>query len=306
MLYTIEKPFVRILLTAVLLACLIPQIFCVGLRYINEYQIAENVDFGILSEIIDVVVQIVGTASAFSAYSIIIYSIFHFGIKGGGELLIAVFGGYAVVYFLIMFISSLTFGVAAGAVWTAVLIAFFFARLKGAYSPSVLIIISTFLPYVGGVIILFTTVSYTGHDLLSYSVYGLLNFSLDMVMLTVAEQTASVFRSIAVEKKQDITVGGSYIPKRRPVLKAILTTDIIYVVITLTGCIVETVPDLSEYGWPVNGAEWLNISLPYIKTAVLSVVAYFVSAFIVNRLEDGYFRCSDRAELMNRSLGGKK
>ncbi|MBO4770711.1 MAG: hypothetical protein J5563_08030, partial [Clostridia bacterium] len=129
--------------------------------------------------------------------------------------------------------------------------------------------------------------------------YGMMNLGFDLFVLVFAAQTGRYFHFKYAETGHDLTVGGRFMPKGRPVLKADLVACLIYVGIALAGTIADTVSSVADYGMPANPSEWMTELYPYAKLALLFVLGYTATVFVSNRLEDYYFEAVDTDEMLN-------
>lgn len=298
--YITQKLFTKKAVVLTLLLCLLPQLVCLALRYINEYYIAEDILLEHYGEFFDIACTVIGTVSTFASYGIMTYIVFVGGIKGGGEWLFGLVSAILLGYFLIYLTESAGFGIAVGIILSVFAFLVLVLRTKNIRSVSVIIALSLLSTYVAATLILFATTLVTSSDVAESAVFGLINYSVDMAMVCVAAQVAKLFRAKAEEKNENISVGSAVLPKGRPILKSVLVTDILFTALSLVGKLAETVQDLKEYGSAKNASELIYFIRPYLSVPVLFVLGYFVALFAVRILENGYFEASDTDARLNR------
>ena len=250
-----------------------------------------------------------GVVSLFAGLAAVIYLAFRDGVKGGGEWVIALIAGYILAVSLSAagglggkeaFGLGLFFLLAA-ATATALLV-----WLKQRRRIAVTVMITYFLSVVGGLGILITTVVPSKEELFQGLLTGLLNFGLEVLLLTVALRLVAVFRHRAIQKegeRADFSVGNRILPKGNPILRTFLWADILYTgffaVQTLVSAVSYTVRFYENYGAPVNRQDWILILYQYqplLTYAVLFAAGYAVMLFVAGRLESAYLSSLNKAD----------
>lgn len=296
--YLTETRFRKRAALIALVSCTALQIFSIVIRYIYQYSISGNIDYGTWGNVVSIAAEFIGFISVFSGYAVITYLIFLYGLKGGGEWTIALIAGYALVYFLVFFIGDFTFGVVASALVAALLAVVFLVWTKGCRGISALIFATMLVPYIGALLILFSTTVVSTEVLLTNIIYGFLNLGTDFLIIVIIARIADFFRKKAIQKGEgsaDISIGGRLLPGGNPILRAFLAADIVYALVAAVSSVVETVDLLTEYGAPVNAGEWFTLLSPYLTLAVYFVVGYVVMVFIAVRLEAAFISSDDEA-----------
>lgn len=300
--YLTETRFRKRAALIALVACTVLQILSIVIRYVYQYSISGNISYGTWGNVISIAAEFIGYISVFSGYAVITYLVFLYGLRGGGEWTIALIAGYGLVYFLVFFIGDYLFGMIASALVAALLATVFLIWTKGCRGISALIFATMLIPYIGALLILFSTTVVSTEVLLTNIIYGFLNLGTDFLIVIIVARIADFFRKKAIQKGEgsaDISIGGKFLPHGNPVLRAFLTADIVYAVIAVVSSVTETVNLLTEYGAPVNAGEWLTLLSPYLTLAVYFVVGYAVMVFIAARLEAAFILSDDEAAVEN-------
>lgn len=301
--YTARKIFLRKTSIFSLLVSLIPQIVCLLLRYFNTYSSLTYALYGEkTADIFDGAVSFIGTAASFAAYSVIVYLALVFGIRWGGEWIVAIVASYITCYAIAIFTKSLSATIVSALVLGLICVVFFNFRNRDFAGISLLVTAFTFLPYPAALAITLL-IGTDAPDFAFQTVYGLMNFSLDMLILIISAQIGKNRKEKVSIGNESITVGGKITPKT-PVLKANLMLCIVYTAIALLERGVTTVSNFIDYGMPLNKYEWFAELYPYIELAVFFVIGYLVMAFVTNKLEDLLFESIDLSEILNKK--GKK
>ncbi len=296
--YLTETRFRKKAALIALVSCTVLQIFSIVIRYIYQYSVSGNISYGTWGSVISIAAEFIGYISVFSGYAVITYLVFLYGLRGGGEWTIALIAGYALVYFLVFFIGDFTFGVIASALITILLAAVYLIWTKGCRGISALIFATMLIPYIGALVILFSTTVVSAEMLLTNVIYGLLNLGTDFLIIIVIARIADFFRKKAIQKGEgtaDISIGRKLLPHGNPVLRAFLTADIVYAAVAAVSAVIETADLLAEYGAPVSAGEWFTLLSPYLTLAVYFVVGYAVMVFIAIRLEAAFISSDDEA-----------
>ncbi len=278
--------------------CTLLQAFCTVLRIVFEYFINGNLHYAAMQTVIPTVLEFIGSIATFSGFAVVAYLVFLYGIRRGGEMTILLAVGYALVVFLVFYIGKLSFGFVSTALVAAVLVCVFLSWIKGGREVAVTVLLSFFLPYIGGIVILFSTTVVSAESLLSSLMYGFLNFGMDLLLLIIVARIAGIFRTRAIRRaggSADISLGGRFLPGKNPVLNTFLTVDVLYTALALVQYIRNSVADISDYGLPVNGQEWANLIFPYLMLGIYFVLGYAVMAFVASRFEAS-FRASEEPE----------
>ena len=285
-----------------LLLSVLPQIVCLVIRYVNNYYTNVTPVFTeTVTNVLDETVSAIGTCSAFCAYAVTVYCAIIFGIKWGSECLIALFAAFIVCY-AIMYFSGSYFVSALVMSLLAVMCAVYYTGRNDCFrGVSVLTVLLAVLPYLIAVVLLPVMSPDSAEEALAEGIlYGIINLGFDLLILVLAAQTGRYYHVRYAETGHDLTVGGAFLPAKKPVLKANLAVCIIYVCAALLGSIADTVSSISDYGMPANSAEWFTEIYPYIRLIVLFAAGYAVMAFVSNRLEDYYFDAVDTDRLINK------
>ena len=301
--YLTEKLFRKKALLLALVSCTGLQILRAVINYIYEYSINGNYVYDSIGMVISIVAEFIGYVSVFSGYGIVIYLVFLYGLKGGGEWTLALIVEYGLVYFLTFYIGSLTFGVTAAAITAILLSSVYLIWTKGCRGVSGLIFASMLIPYLAALLILFSTTVLSTDALVYNFMYGLLNLGTDFLLIIIIARLANLIRTRAISSgdgSADISIGKKIFPKGSPLLKTMLFADIIYTSIGLVGTAIETHSLLSEYGAPINSSEWITLISPYVKLAVYFVIGYAVMLFIASKLEEAFISSEDEAAAIGK------
>ncbi len=268
------------------------------INYIYEYSINGNHLYTSLGTVMAIASEFLGSLSVFAGYGIIIYLVFLYGMKNGGEWTLALIAEYGLVYFLTFYIGNLTFGITAAALTSALLATVYLIWTKGCREISALIFATMLLPYLAGTLIFCSTTVVSVDSLIFHLMYGFLNLGTDFLVIIVIARLANLIRSRAISGgagSANISIGKKILPRGNPLLKTILFADIIYTGIGLFGAVTETHSILSEYGAPINSSEWITLVSPYIKLVLYFVVGYAVMLFIASKLESAFITAEDEA-----------
>ncbi len=267
------------------------QTACAVLRYIYDYSIMGNESFGIWDTVIGETVSFLGNISVFTGYAAVLYLVFLFGLRGGGEWTIAIAVGYAFLSYLISYMGSITFALVTTTLMLIIFASVYNIWQKGCDSVHLLLSVTLIIPYLCAMLLLFATTNVSTESLSENVFYGLMNLTRDFLMLILISRLANLFRSRAIMKGKgsaDISLGGKLFSKKNYILKTVFAVDILFLIVALISPIYTSIDAVIEYGWPVNADEWLSLFRPYIELSVIFVVGYLVMVWVASRLENDF------------------
>ena len=256
--------------------CTLPQLIRIGLNLLTEWVAVGRIggDAALLTAL-SAGADFFGIVSFFAGLGAAIRLAFVSGTVGNGLVWVPL-----ITLDLTARVAFLIFGripwQAALAVFAAasILMVFLFCRwLRREKVAAGLIAGSLFLAIPGGLVILLTTAP-TEAELAAGISYGFADFSLTMLLLTLAVLLASAFRR---RRKDQGAV-------RRSQLRVMLISDLIYTAILTLTALPVSISEVTEYGWPVNAAEWFSFLQPYGEHILFFLLGLAVMAFIADRL----------------------
>ncbi len=297
--YVSKKLFLRKAAVLLTLLSVIPQIICLAVRYVNGYYSGSGAFPESVSTVLDEAVSAVGTLSTFCAYAVTVYCAVILGVKWGSEWLIALIAAFVTCYAIMYFSGSYLASLALMAFLVVLGTVYYVGRNAEFRGISVLTAVLTALPYPAAVLIYAVSGSGTAETVLTGVLYGTMNLGLDLLVLVLAAQAGRYFHFRYAQTGCDLTVGGRFLPKGCPVLKADLAACLIYTGVALAMAVTDTVSSFSDYGVPASAAEWLTELYPYAKLVLMFALGYSVTVFVSNRLEDYYFEAVDTDERLN-------
>lgn len=293
-----EKRFLKTTCLWVLLLGTLPQVLRLVLDFIYAYEIEGNVAYDTLGQVIGFASDFLGPLSFFAGFGAVIYLTFLYGMRQGGEWIIALYGGYGLVYLLLSYvIVDYTFGVAAFALVAMTVVFVLFGWLRGGLLPVAIAVATLCLPLLGGMATLFATSAVSDETLFLHFLYGLASLGLELLLFVTAGRMANAFRLRAIDKggdSADIAVGRKLFPWQNPVLAVCALMAGIYVVIHTIEPIRYASESVKEYGWPVNAEEWLSLFYPYLELLIVFVVGYAVMLLMVGRIEAAFLRTEEK------------
>lgn len=287
---TEERFAKRSCLWAFLLGTL-PQVLRIFLNFIYAYEIEGNIAYDTIGNVLLFAVDFLGPVSFFAGFGVVIYVTFLYGMKAGGEWLVALYGAYGLVYLLLYVIGDYSFGVVAFAFAAALFAFMLFSWLKGGRRPIAVAAATLCLPILGGTVILFATSAPSSDILLEYFLYGVANLGFELLLLVTAGRLANAFRLRAIEKggnSADIAVGRKLFPWQNPVLAVCALIAAIYVILLAIDPAVYAINTIREYGLPVNAEEWMSLFYSYLELLVIYLVGYAVMLLTVGRIENAF------------------
>ena len=163
--------------------------------------------------------------------------------------------------------------------------------MKNGKAVVVTVTVTLFLSVIGGFFILISTTVPTVDQMLSYSLYGIINFGLELLLLAIALRLVALLRRRAIRKggdSADIRIGTRLLPKGNPVLVTFLLVDGLYTLLLVIGAVGDILTWIENYDLPVNGEEWFSLLSPLMIYGILFLVAYAVMLFTAGRLESAY------------------
>ena len=299
-----QKRFLKITSLWALLLVTLPQVLRLLLDAIYSYEIEGNIAYDTAGDVLLFLSDFLGPVSFFAGFGIVIYLTFLYGMKAGGEWIIALYGGYGLIYLLLNYvIPDYTFGVAAFSVAAVVFAFVLFLWLRGGRAPVAVAAATLCLPLIGGMLILFATSSADTETLFSHFLYGLASLGLELLLYVTAGRIANAFRLRAIEKggqSADIAVGRKLFPWQNPVLCVCALTAVFYVLLHTVDPFLYSYESVREYGWPVNGEEWLSLFYPYLELLVVLIVGYAVMLLTVGRIEAAFLQTASEPERRKR------
>ncbi len=302
--YLTETRFRRRAAGIALLCCTGLQLLSVIIRYIYQYSISGNIRFGAWGSMIGIAGEFIGYLGVFSGYAVIAYLVFLYGLRRGGEWMLALTAAYGLIWFLVFFIGDILFGLLASMLLAGGLAAVFLIWTKGCRGIQGMIFATMLIPYAGAVVILFSTSVVSVEALLLNAVYGFLNLSTDFLVVLYIARIADAFRQKAIRRGEgaaDISLEGRLLPGKNPVLRSFLAADLLYSAVGLVNAVIETVDQVREYGAPVNAQEWVTMLAPYLTIVVYFVVGYAVMVFVAMKMEAAFIASEDEAEIIGRT-----
>lgn len=281
--YFTEKRFKKKAVMTVLLLCTLFS----AVRSAISFVLYGGVESELLNSVLSFVADSLGYFSVFAGYAIISYTVFLCGTRHAAEWLAAIIVGYGLSYFVILATGSIGFGLVLSVSVASVLATVLFMWLKSCRAVPAAIVITYFIPYVSALMLL-TSASVSQEELVSSIIFEFMNLGFDILVLIIVMVISGIFRNRAILKgngSADISLGNNFFPKDRPVLKAILTIDIVYTVIALINPIISAVEEISEYGMPVNSRDVQILVFPFVELIWSFVLGYIVMIFTARLME---------------------
>ena len=287
------------------LFCLLPQLLRFVLNFISEYAVAGNVAYSYLNTYLLLAADFFGTVSFYAAIAVVIYTVFLYGMRQGGEWIMALIAVYVLSVLLLSVVEDVGFGVVSFAISITATVYALFAWIKGGRKTVTVALATLVVPILSGLVILSVTTVPTADELLASILYGFISLGFEVLLLTVAGRLAAAFRRSAIEKggaNADISLAGKFLPIGNPVLKTMLWTDLGYAIILLISTFVESSTLVKEYGWPVNGQEWFSLFYPYIEVLLMALAGYVVMRLVAGRLEQAFLAAEEEGEAATKHL----
>ncbi|MBE6637527.1 MAG: hypothetical protein E7618_06980 [Ruminococcaceae bacterium] len=299
-----EKRFTERALRLVLFLCVLPQCLRLFLNFFLEYEILGNLAYpDALVTALTLLAECLGTVSIFAGITAVVYTVFLYGLRAGGEWILALIGAYGLAALLLAVVEEPSFGVIVFTASAAVTIFALFLWLKGCFAPTIAVIVTLFLPTVGGLVIVLTTTVPSVDSLFLSILYALISIGYELLVLAVAARLASFFRARAIEKggkSADISIGKRVLPKGNPVLTVLILVCTLYTLILCIDPLLYSIESISEYGWPVNAGEWFSLFSPYLERLIFFIVGYVVMLFTAGRMETAFLHSQDEGMAMEK------
>ncbi len=284
--YFVEKRFKkRAIITALILCTLLSAV-----RSSVGFIIYSGIESDYFENILLLLSDILSYFSLFSGYAIVSYTVFICGIKQAGEWIAALVVGFGLSYFLVQATSSLIFGSFLSIAVTVVTAVILLTWIKGCRAVPAVIVITYFIPYVSAFFLLIFS-SVRGTELISSLIFEFINLGFDVLILLIVAVISGFFRNRAIihgNGTADISLENKILPHGKPIIKVILTVDIVYTVVAAIPSIISTVEEISEYGLPVNSRDMLILFLPYVELVLHFILGYVVMLFTARIMEKNF------------------
>ena len=289
-----DKRFTDRALKTVLLLCTLPQLLRIAVNFFLQYEVAGNMAYpAALETVLLLLAEFLGTVSVFAGFAAVVYPVFLYGLKAGGEWILALVGAYGLAALLLYVVESPDFGVIVFAASASLTVFALVLWLKGCLPPVITVVVTLFLPLVGGLVIVCTTTVPSVDSLFLSILYALISVGWELLVLAAAARLASFFRARAIEKggkHADISIGKRIFPHGNPVLGVLCLVGAVYTLILCIDPLLYSVELVREYGWPVNAGEWFSLFSPYLERLIFFLVGYAVMLFTAGRLEHAFLR----------------
>jgi hypothetical protein len=298
---TTSNRFGRRALLLTLLLSTLPRLLRILLNFLNEYVFYGNLNYDeALVSTVTVAADFLGTVSLFAGLAAVIYMAFIGGVRKGGEWVFALIAGYGLSVLILSLSPDIGLGAVLFSLSTVAILLAILLWMKKGRAVAVAVAVTFFLTVIGGLFILIATTVPTAEQILSYSLYGLINVGLELLLMAVALRLVALFRRRAIQKggdSADIRIGSRIWPGKHPVLLTFLLVDILYTALLVIGAVGDILAWIENYDLPVNGAEWFSLLSPLLVYAVLFVVAYAVMLVTAGRLENAYLASEGESDV---------
>lgn len=298
--YLVEKRFLKKVGLTLLVCGAAVQVVRFIISFVLQYSVIGNVKLeDVLYAPLNITWEFLGVLSSCACFAVVIYLTFIYGIKGGGEWLIAIVSMYGLVYFLTFYTGSTAFGLIGSAATAAILFTAFLKWGKMPTGISALVCAVFLMPYLSATVIYFMTTSGDTAEFAVSLLYGLLNLATDLLMLAVLSRLAGSIRARAIRKgggNAEISLKGNIFSLKNPVRLTLFVSDLIFSLPSFIQALSVSIEDVNEYGLPVNSREWLSLFAPYITIAVHIAVGYLIMILVAERLEASYIDAEDKAD----------
>lgn len=287
-----EKIAGKRIIRLILLLGVLPQILRIALDFFNLYEVAGNHEYAPFVEpLCTYGANILGQFSFFSVLGILIYLSARNGLNGGGDVTLLIVGLYVVFYCIQSAISSETVTLAIfviSALMTAL------AVILSAKKNVVTYLIATLtlaVSLLGGMIQLHSSsVPLRLDDVMLLISYAIANLVIELLILLVACRASKFLNE---RMKGELSLTGKLISVKNPVLLTMLLFDAMYVIMSLVTPTMALIENLTEYGPPVNSAEWMSVIGVYLEAVIVFAIGYASMRFAAGLVESAYAQAEE-------------